>query len=75
MNGKRTHNKHSEKHLDTRGLNIAHQKQNLKDGTHQVAPSLLHLTTGHTESSTQVAMLLGLVAGATLHMGGKRARD
>jgi hypothetical protein len=57
------------KHLETHRSNIAHQKQNLKDGINQLAPSLLHLATGHTESSTQVAMLLGVVAGAALHMG------
>jgi hypothetical protein len=71
MNGKRAQTKHSKIHSELRGSNIAHQKQNLKDGTNQVAPSLLYLVTGHRESSTQVAMLLGVVAGATLHMGAK----
>jgi hypothetical protein len=69
MNGERIHTRRFKKHVETRGWNIAHQKQNLKAGTNQVEPSQLHLATGHTESSIQEAMPLDVAAGVMSHTG------
>jgi hypothetical protein len=74
MNEEIIHIKLSGRHLETRGWNTAHQKQNLKADINQVEPSRLLLAICGIGSSIQEAMPLTVDSGVMSHMGGKGLR-
>jgi hypothetical protein len=69
MNGERIHIKHSGKHLETCGLNTAHQQKKLKADINQVEQSRLHLSFGCIGFSIQEVIPLDVDTGVMSHMG------